>query len=721
MEFLHIADQYYVLATSDLAAPHMRVLKQGELFAVFDTYGDIQRVVHSQSGIFYQGTRYVSRQELFLEGGRPLLLHSTLRDDNGVLIVDMTNKDIQSKNSGFIPRGTLHLHREKFLLRGRFYEKVTICNFGSQDIDTEISLHIGCDFADIFEVRGTRRAAHGKIEPYRRSGHIIYAPYKGLDDVQRTTAISFSAEEFEFDKGVIHCPLRVPKQQKVEVQMIISFLQAEELSPPLSYKEALESVRLDHESGRKHYCEIHTSNDEFNGWLRRSADDLIMMTTKMPDGSFYPYAGIPWYCCPFGRDGILTALELVWANPSLAMGVLEFLSTTQATSHEAARDSDPGKILHEAREGEMAKLNEIPFGRYYGSVDSTPLFVVLGGAYLTRTNDIDLMRKLWPHFVKALEWMDKYGDLDGDGFVEYQRESKNGLVNQGWKDSDDSVFHADGGDVRGPIALCEVQAYAYLAHLEGAKIAAHLGEHSFAQKHNEAARRLREKFDAAFWLEDLGTFALALDGNKKPCRVKSSNAGQCLFTGIVKKERVDRLVHTLMAPDSFSGWGIRTIATGSARYNPMSYHNGSVWPHDVSLIAWGMSRYGYKREVSELFEGLFRAATYMEIQRIPEVFCGFVRREGEGPTLYPHACSPQAWSAAAVYLLLQALLGLSIHAKDKRIHLEKPYLPDCIDTLKIFDLNVNGTKIDLIVQNYRDDVSVQVANRDTGIKVTVEK
>lgn len=718
MEFLHIADQYYVVATSDLAHDS-RVLKQGESFAIFDAYGDIRHVVQSQSGIFHKGVRYVSHSEFFLEGQRPLLLNSTLRDDNGVLAVDLTNKDFLLRNGEPVLKGILHIHREKFLYGGSSYERLSLTNFGEKDLEFDISFHLACDFADIFEVRGMHRQLHGKMEAFRQADHHIYAPYIGLDNIERVTSFFFSREH-QFNRGVLNSSVQIPARKQMHLLMITSFLEGDEKENGLSYEDALAQLRQEHQKGRQAYSSIHTSNDQLNDWLHRSLDDLIMMTTQVKRYS-YPYAGIPWFCCPFGRDGILTALETLWTNPEIAKGVLEFLASVQATQLEPARDAEPGKILHEARDSEMANLNEIPFGRYYGSIDATPLFVALGGAYLSRTNDVPLIRKLWPNFLRALEWMEKYGDRDGDGFIEYKRDSPTGLINQGWKDSDDSVFHANGQDAPPPIALCEVQAYAYLAHLEAAKMASYLGEHDFAHKHNELAHRLREKFDQEFWLEDLGTYAIALDGKKQPCRVKTSNAGQCLFTGIVKPERSERLAQTLMADDSFSGWGVRTVAAGQARYNPMSYHNGSVWPHDVALIAWGLNRYGFKKQVGALFESLFRAATYMENRRVPEVFCGFRRRSGEAPTLYPHACSPQAWSAASVFIMIQALLGLSIHAKDRHIHFDRPYLPDGVEVLKISNLMIDGASIDLIAQNYGDDVSVQVSNRHTGIKVTVDK
>ena len=721
-DVMKVADQYYVLATSVLADHETRVLKQGETFAIFDPYGDVQPVTHAESGIYHRGTRYVSKLELTMNGDqRPLLLNSTLRDDNGLLKVDMTNRDLRLPGTGFVAKGTLYVHREKFLLDSKCFEQIEIVNYGAIEVETDITFRLSADFADIFEVRGTRRERRGTLETSRRDDNRVLFFYKGLDGITRITCFAVKGAGFKTEAGVLRMDVRVPAGGRFVIHTEISFHEVDERTTQVDYRDALARIHSDHHAGRKKYCSIRSSNEQFDSWMRRSTDDLVMMTTPTPEGDLYPYAGIPWFCTPFGRDGIVTALECLWANPSLARGVLRFLSKTQADEHSSERDATPGKIIHEIREGEMAHLKEIPFGRYYGSVDSTPLFLCLAGAYHTRSNDLELLRELWPSYAKALAWLDDFGDLDGDGFVEYQRENPNGLVQQGWKDSTDSVFHADGKDARGPIALCEVQAYAYLARLEGAKLARALGHAKLAGELEMRAAELRERFDRAFWLEDLGTYALALDGDKRPCRVKNSNAGQCLFTGIVKPERARALVDTLMAPESFSGWGIRTIATDVRRHNPMSYHNGSVWPHDVALIAWGMARYGFADEVERLFNGLYRGAIYMEMMRMPEVFCGFERRDGEAPTLYPHACAPQAWAAGSVYLMLQALLGLEIDSTQKKVQFSHPRLPDSIESLRISNLGVDGTNIDIIVQNYHSDVSVQLSRRGTGISVTVEK
>ena len=385
----------------------------------------------------------------------------------------------------------------------------------------------------------------------------------------------------------------------------------------------------------------------------------------------------------------------------------------------AEQDAEPGKILHEAREGEMAALGEIPFRRYYGSVDSTPLYLMLAGEYYRRTGDIAFIKSIWPHIEMALDWLDHYGDRDKDGFVEYSRQSEHGLVQQGWKDSNDSVFHSDGRLAQPPIALCEVQGYSYAARLEVSGIAAALGHQRVAQRLMREAQTLHTRFEDAFWCEDLGVYALALDGDKKRCEVRTSNAGHALFTGIASPERAAILAENLVGDRYYSGWGIRTVADCEARYNPMSYHDGSIWPHDNALIAAGFARYGMTHHAAKILESLFDSAAASDFYRLPELFCGFHRRAGKGPTSYPVACSPQAWSAASAFLLLQSSIGLSIDAMRKRVTLARPVLPAFLDYVRIRDLTVADGRVNLMLFRSGDAVAVTVERRTGNVEVIV--
>ena len=442
-----------------------------------------------------------------------------------------------------------------------------------------------------------------------------------------------------------------------------------------------------------------------------------MLTDGNPEGP-YPYAGVPWFSTVFGRDGIITALECLWLAPHMSESVLKYLAETQASEEIPAQDAEPGKILHEMRRGEMAATGEVPFARYYGSVDSTPLFVMLAGAYLQRTGNLQLVRKLWPNLKRALAWIDNYGDCDGDGFVEYQQKSLKGLVQQGWKDSQDSVFHANGRMAVAPIALCEVQGYVYAAKQAAAQIAEELGESELAKTLEAQAATLRTKFEEAFWCEKLDTYALALDGEKKQCQVRASNAGHPLYCKIASQEHAAAVADSLMSDRCFSGWGVRTIGASEARYNPMSYHNGSVWPHDNALIGMGMSFYGLQEQASQILYGMHAASRNVELHRLPELFCGFHKRtDASGPTLYPVACAPQAWAAGAVYLLLQACLGMSVCAAQRQIRFVRPTLPENLEEVRIQNLTLLDASVDLLIRRNDGTVNVELLGKMGNVEI----
>ncbi len=716
MEVIRIEDQYYILAASAQADDRTRVLKHGDTFAVFDRYGDIQPFGLGEQGIYHEGTRYVSQLSLKLGAKRPLLLSSNLRHDNVVMGVDLTNPDVNVDGNVVLPRGTLHLYRSKFLWKGVCHERIKAVNYGMSPIDVSLSLKVESDFADIFEVRGLKRERRGRrLDDVVEPGKMLIA-YEGLDQVIRRTIIECTPAPCEIADREMRFWLRLDPRSEDSFDFTIRCESAGALPHCRSYDCALQEASLESKQDRVEQCQVYTSNEQLNRWLNRSAADLHTMISATAQGP-YPYAGVPWFNTAFGRDGVVTALESLWIQPEIAKGVLAFLAATQAQEVVPERDAEPGKILHETRKGEMAALGEIPFGRYYGSVDSTPLFVLLAGIYYRWTGDREFIESIWPNIEAALQWIDRYGDVDGDGFVEYARHSPKGLIQQGWKDSQDSVFHADGSLAQAPIALCEVQAYVYAAKRRAADLAVALGQKEKSEALLRQARILRRRFDQAFWCEDLSTYALALDGEKRPCRVRTSNPGHCLFTGIAPREHGQRVAEVLMGNDFFSGWGLRTVAASEVRYNPMSYHNGSVWPHDNAIAAYGLARYGFKRSAANLLIGLFEASHHVELHRLPELFCGFPRRPGKGPTPYPVACSPQAWASASVFLLLQACLGLSIRQSESRIYFHHPLLPDCLQEVHIKNLKVGQASVDLTLQRYAQDVGIQVTRREGRVEI----
>jgi len=712
------AGTHHVVAAANPADDRTRVLKHGDTFAVFDHYGDIEPRGLGEEGLYHEGTRFLSRLLLELAGARPFFLGSNVRDDGAEIAVALTNPDWLRDGRLAMPLGTLHLDTRIFLREAACHRVVRVRNYGREALPIELGLRFAADFADIFEVRGAHRTVRGARLPAEIGADAVVLGYRGLDGELRRTVLRFGPTPFEITDSHVRWTLSLRPQEEITAHLDVQCERGALRLPRIRFEEVRDQATFEPARSKALSCRLSTSNTQVDTWVHRAASDLDMLTTELPTGP-YPYAGVPWFNTPFGRDGIVTALECLWLRPELARGVLAYLASTQATDFVPEQDAEPGKILHETRKGEMAALGEIPFGRYYGSVDATPLFVVLAGAYYERTGDVAFLQSLWPHVEAALDWIHASGDRDGDGFVEYERQSKDGLLHQGWKDSDDAVFHADGSLAEGPIAPCEVQGYVHAAWRAGAALAARLGHSDRADALVERADRLRERFDAAFWCDDLSTYALALDGEKRPCGVRTSNAGQCLFTGIADRDRARRVARTLFSRGSFCGWGIRTLDARETRFNPMAYHNGSVWPHDNALVAYGLSLSGMAELAARIWTGLFEASLWFDLHRMPELFCGFPQEPGAGPTPYPVACAPQAWAAGSVFLLVQACLGLSISGPRAEITFTRPRLPAALDELVVRDLEVCGATVDLRVARHHDDVGVTVLRRDGDLRVTV--
>jgi glycogen debranching enzyme len=707
---------FYIAATEQPTTRPPRSLKYGDTFVVLDSRGDITAASGGSCGLFHLDTRYLSRLELAVYGTHPLLLGSDLRDDNSAFFVDLTNPDVLADQRIVLEKDTVHILRTMFLWRGTFYHRLGVRNCGDRAVAVRLSILFDNDFADLFEVRGAHRERRGTATAKLRGDDQVQLIYHGLDAKVRRTELTFDPRPEKLTTKAADYELNLGPGAMRPLFLAVSCDPT--AGRPLPFLRGLIRARREMREQTRERTSVETSNERFNEMLCRSAADLAMLMTDTPQGR-YPYAGIPWFSTTFGRDGLITALQMLWWSPEVARGVLRRLAAYQAKTTDPLADAEPGKILHEMRGGEMAALHEVPFGLYYGSVDSTPLFVLLAGLYAERTGDIETVAALWPNITAALGWIDGPGDPDGDGFVEYHRANDKGLVNQGWKDSYDAVFHADGRLAEGPIALAEVQGYVYAAKRLAARCARRLGRDGEAEKLDAEAARLAARFESAFWCPRIATYALALDGAKKPCEVRTSNAGQVLFTGIASTERAALVAKGLLHARFFSGWGIRTVAQGEVRYNPMSYHNGSIWPHDNALIALGLARYQHKQSIETLFEGLFNAGMYMDHGRLPELFCGFRRQHGKGPTLYPVACAPQAWASAAPFTLLEACLGLEFDPFKGEVRLHNPRLPGFLDEVTLRDLRLGLSSVDLRVRRHGGSIALDTPRISGDIRVSI--
>jgi glycogen debranching enzyme len=713
---LVVEQPFYIPMTGPATRPR-RSLKHDDTFIVLDSHGDIGASAGGQDGLFHADTRYLAKLQLVFEDVQPLLLGSNLRDDNSSLTVDLTNPDIYRQGRLVLEKDMMHIVRTIFLWRGTAYQRIGLQNHGDRRAAFDITLLFDNDFADLFEVRGEKRQRRGVGTARLLGPTDVALDYKGLDDATRSTALHFDPRPSRLSVNAATWHRELAPHESSSLFVSVSCNTPVEPRLKKFFPGLLAHRR---EMRRTTMCctSIETSNNIFNEVLCRSMADLTMLMTETAQGR-YPYAGIPWYSTTFGRDGLITAMQMLWLDPRVARGVLRRLAHYQATAVDPLNDAQPGKILHEMRGGEMAALREVPFAQYYGSVDSTPLFVLLAGLYGERTGDHETLEELWPAIEAALRWIDGPGDPDGDGFTEYQRATDQGLRNQGWKDSYDAIFHADGSLAEGNIALAEVQGYVFAGKRLAARCAQRLGRREIAQRLETEARQLAQRFEDAFWCEELGTYALALDGAKRPCAVRSSNAGHLLFSGMIRDDRARKVAVDLLRPHFFTGWGIRTIALNEARYNPMSYHNGSIWPHDNALIALGLARYGLKHCVEHVFKGLFDAATYMDLRRLPELFCGFRREKHRGPTLYPVACAPQAWASATPFTLLEASLGLEFDAERSEIRLRNPRLPAFLNEVILRELQLGSSTIDLRIRRHGDDVSMEVLRRRGEIQVSI--
>jgi len=720
-ERLRLGDEYYVLASSLASRRRKHILSHGDSFAVLDQSGDVPFAVEEEMGLFFRGTRHLSQFELLASGRPPFFLSGAVTRDNLRSIANLTNNDVQ-EDGRLTPRSSVSIRRTTLLCGPQMLVRLVLHSFYPEPLRVRLEVLCAADFRDVFEVRGLRRARRGTAEPPRTDGNAVVFAYQGLDGVRRATRCEVVGAEVRWQEQQAGLELVFAPQEERVVDLIITCLNDGVSGPACRSFTGAEALReQEHRVWLAERVTLSVADEGLNTVIEQALADVFMLTVPPEPGTphavdRYVYAGIPWFATIFGRDALITARQLLMVAPGVARSVLRVLAALQGKEVNAARDEEPGKIIHEARYGEMAATGEVPFGRYYGSVDATPLFCMLLGAYTRATGDLGLVRELWPNACAALEWMERHGDRDGDGYLEYHRLTEHGLANQGWKDSGDAIFHRDGSLAAPPVALVEVQGYRYAALLAMAELAAAIGVDGAPRWLGEAAA-LRERINRDFWLESEDTYALALDRDKRPCAVVASNPGHLLFCGVPDRVRAQRLAARLLRADLFSGWGIRTLASGQARYNPMSYHNGSVWPHDNSLIAAGLRRYGRVEGVLEVLTALVEAALQFEDWRLPELFCGFGRRRVTAPVPYPVACRPQAWAAGSVFLLLEAALGLEIDALRQRIVFRQPQLPAWLPWLEVRNLRVGDARIDLNLVRGKYGGSIEILRKEGEIEV----
>ena len=693
------------------------VVKEGELFLYTDTAGGIPPDEESPLGLYFHDTRFLSRLEMTVGGRPPVLLSSTAERDF-VCSMELTNLEMKGADGRRIPQASVHLRRTR-LIADRVYELLRIKNFNDRSVEVEIALSFGADFADMFEVRGTLRRRRGTRLAPKANGAAITLAYLGLDQVLRKTVISFQERPARSDGGTAVFRVKLaPHERKV---LKFSIEAALPDGPPAGegdFNVKLGEVRRDYERWFAESSDIFTDNEQFTAVLRRAERDLRMLMARTRYGRLV-MAGVPWFAAPMGRDAVLSALETLMLDPRPAVETLQALTKQQGTSDNVFREEEPGKILHEIRQGELAALKAIPHTPYFGSVDVTPLYLLLVCETVMWTGDLDFFELLRVPIEMALKWIDQYGDLDGDGFVEYRRRSRAGLVNQGWRDAGNAIVHADGTPAQGPIALAEVQGYVYYAKRRLAALFGALGDVELSERLQAEAGELKRRFNERFWMEDEEYVAMALDGQKRQVKTIASSAGHCLWARIVDDEFVPAVARRLLSPDMFSGWGVRTISKVSPAYNPMSYYNGSVWPLDNAIIARGLKKLGYSHDANRIATGLFEAALAHDYYRLPELFCGFTKQAVNKPVDFPMACSPDAGSAGAMIMILQEILGIYANAEENILYVHNPVLPKWLSEVDVSNLHVGHSTVSVRFRREAAQTSFSVRDKQGGVRIVV--
>jgi glycogen debranching enzyme len=702
------------------------VIKDGDLFFLSEPDGSVPLDGHHGLGLYYHDCRFLDGCALTLGGVRPRLLAATAARGSGS-IAELTNPPIGT-DGATIAGEDLGIRWERTVDAATLTleDRIVVRNFGVASAAVPIALAWSARFEDVFAVRGMPPGKRGRLHrPRWRDGVLTFA-YDGADGIARTLAVHVSPAPRRTQGATARFELAVGAGQERAIvsRLVVGETRAGQAADA-SEQRPSRPARGDRADAERQWLSEHPSIRSnsllLDAVVDRSLRDLRVLLTELGQRRFFA-AGVPWYVTLFGRDSILAALEALAWEPEIAADTLRLLASFQGRDVDERRGEEPGKILHELRVGEMAHLGEIAQTPYYGSIDSTPLFLILLARHAAWTGELGLFRELRDSADRALRWIADYGDRDHDGYLEYRGSStKGGLANQGWKDSGDAISNADGTLARPPIALAEVQGYVFAAKRALADLYRRAGDADRADALAREADALAARFDRDFWLRDRGFYALALQEGGRPADVVSSNPGQALWTGIVDPGRASATVARLMASDMFTGWGIRTLSTEERRYNPIGYHVGTVWPHDNALIGGGFRRYRHDEEALRVFAGIVEAAMHFEHNRLPEVFAGFPRKDYEVPVRYPVACHPQAWAAGAVPYLLETCLGLEPEAFERRLRIVRPVLPDFVRVIEIQRLRVGAASVSLRFERGSDG-AVRVEPRDVtdGLDVIVD-
>jgi glycogen debranching enzyme len=682
-------------------------IHQGQTVLITEQDGQINSP--GEKGLYFFDTRVVSDWTIYANGV-PWQALSGGAINHYASRIFLTNPTIETE-SGVIPPRTLGLVIGRSI-NGGMHEDLDLTNDSMKPVRFQLEIALRCDFADIFEVKSGRIVRRGRINTEWSSSLQQLNTTYGNKDFRRAVryAVENSSTKAVYANGRLSFEVALEPGAAWHCCLLYTLIDGDQNFAPPTDCIGLSQTSHHAESMAdwlQRVVKIRTSNEEFYRLFRQALEDMAALRLPIPGTDhmvFLPAAGLPWFVAPFGRDSLIVSLQNILVYPEFASGALEILGSLQAREDDAYRDAEPGKILHEMRYGELAHFKLIPHTPYYGTADATPLYLITLHAAWRATGDRALLQRHLATAEGCLSWIDKYGDRDGDGFQEYQTRSPVGYENMGWKDSGDSVVYPDGSLVKGPKALCELQGYVYSAWVRMAEVFDALGKPDRAQALREKAAALFDRFNEAFWDEELGFYAYALDGDKKKVLTVASNAGHCLWSGIVPAERAKRVVQRLVAPDMWTGWGIRTLSADHPAFNPYNYQTGSVWPHDNAIIATGFKFYGFGAEAARIAHDISRAAGHFPFNQLPELYTAFQRDETNFPVQYIGANVPQAWAAGSSFMLTQALLGFLPDAPRNKLYVD-PLLPTWLPDLTVQDLRIGKHRMD--IRFWRDGEQTQ--------------